>query len=110
MVETGSAQRKAYVITGPTSGIGRRTAIELAKHGTVVLVGRDPGKLGAVQAEIDAQPGGHAVSIVCDFSDIPSAGRAAAEIVALDLPIAGLLNNAGIMPRGGQRTARGWAV
>jgi NAD(P)-dependent dehydrogenase (short-subunit alcohol dehydrogenase family) len=99
---------KAWVITGPTSGIGRRTAIELAKHGTVVLVSRDPGKLGAVQAEIDAQPGGHAVSIVCDFSDIPSARRAAAEIVALDLPIAGLLNNAGIMPSGGQRTARGW--
>ncbi|MEW9702880.1 hypothetical protein [Paenibacillus sp. SI8] len=30
----------AWIITGPTSGIGRRTALELAKHGTVVLVGR----------------------------------------------------------------------
>jgi short-subunit dehydrogenase len=33
--------RKAYIITGPTSGIGRLTAFELAKYGTVVLVGRD---------------------------------------------------------------------
>ncbi len=32
--------RKAYSITGPTSGIGRATAFEVAKHGTVVLVGR----------------------------------------------------------------------
>jgi hypothetical protein len=29
----------AYIITGPTSGIGRATALELAKHGTGVLVG-----------------------------------------------------------------------
>jgi NAD(P)-dependent dehydrogenase (short-subunit alcohol dehydrogenase family) len=99
---------KAWVITGPTSGIGRRTALELAKHGTVLLVGRDPNKLRTVQAEIDAQPAAHAVSIVGDFSDIPSARRAAAEIVALDLPIAGLLNNAGIMPSGAERTKQGW--
>ena len=25
---------QAWIITGPTSGIGRRTALELAKHGT----------------------------------------------------------------------------
>jgi NAD(P)-dependent dehydrogenase (short-subunit alcohol dehydrogenase family) len=42
--------RKAYIITGPTSGIGLATAFELAKHGTVVLVGRDRGKLSKVQA------------------------------------------------------------
>jgi NAD(P)-dependent dehydrogenase (short-subunit alcohol dehydrogenase family) len=33
---------KAWIITGPTSGIGRRTALELAKHGTGVLVGARP--------------------------------------------------------------------
>ena len=38
---------KAYVITGPTSGMGRATAFELAKHGKVVLVGRDRAKLDA---------------------------------------------------------------
>jgi len=98
----------AWVITGPTSGIGHRTALELAKHGTVVLVGRDPNKLRAVQAEIDAQPGGHALSIVCDFSDIVSARRAAAEIIALDLSLAGVLNNAGVMPTHAERTPQGW--
>jgi NAD(P)-dependent dehydrogenase (short-subunit alcohol dehydrogenase family) len=101
---------KAWIITGPTSGIGRRTALELAEHGTVVLVGRDPNKLAEVEAEIKAKAGGHAVSVVCDFSDITSVRRAATAIVALDLPIAGLLNNAGIMPNTPAKTAQGWDV
>jgi NAD(P)-dependent dehydrogenase (short-subunit alcohol dehydrogenase family) len=98
----------AWIITGPTSGIGRRTALELAEHGTVVLVGRDPNKLKAVEGEINARAGGDAVSVVCDFSDIPSVRHAAAQIVALGLPLAGLLNNAGIMPNRADRTSQGW--
>jgi hypothetical protein len=39
---------RAYIITGPTSGYGLATAQEVAKHGTVVLVGRDRGKLRAL--------------------------------------------------------------
>jgi NAD(P)-dependent dehydrogenase (short-subunit alcohol dehydrogenase family) len=99
---------KAWVITGPTSGIGRRAALELAQHGTVVLVGRDPGRLTEVETQIRAQAGGHAVSVVGDFSDITSARRAAAQIADLDLPIAGVLNNAGIMPVTPAKTAQGW--
>ena len=45
--------RKAYIITGPTSGIGRATALELAKHGTVVLVGRDREKLDEMRKIIE---------------------------------------------------------
>lgn len=99
--------KKAWIITGPTSGIGRRTALELAKHGTVVLVGRSRAKLDEVEKEIQAK-GGHAVSVVCDLSDITSARRAATEITALDLPIAGLLNNAGIFPMCPFQSAQGW--
>jgi NAD(P)-dependent dehydrogenase (short-subunit alcohol dehydrogenase family) len=98
---------KAWIITGPTSGIGYRTARQLAKHGTVVLVGRNVGKLGEVEKEIRAK-GGSAVSVVADLSDITSARRAAAEIAALNLPLAGLLNNAGIMPRRPFKTEQGW--
>ena len=43
MANLNAAQGRVYVITGPTSGIGHKTALELAKHGTVVLVGRDQG-------------------------------------------------------------------
>jgi NAD(P)-dependent dehydrogenase (short-subunit alcohol dehydrogenase family) len=101
------AESKAYIITGPTSGIGRRTALDVAKHGTVVLVGRDRGKLGTLLQEIQ-QKGGNAVSIVCDLSDISSVQRAATEIVRLNLPIAGLVNNAGIMQMRPTKNASGW--
>jgi len=102
-----TTDRKAYVITGPTSGIGRATALELARHGAVVLVGRDRAKLADVQKIIE-QKGQHAVSIVCDLSDLGSVRRAAAEIDALHLPIVGLLNNAGIMQTRATRNALGW--
>jgi len=97
----------AYIITGPTSGIGRATAFEVATHGTVVLVGRDREKLTQLQKEVERK-GGHAVSVVCDLSDLASVRRAAAEIIALHLPIVGLLNNAGIMQMRPTKNALGW--
>lgn len=60
---------EAYIITGPTSGIGRLTALKLAHHGTVVLVGRDRKKLVEVQKSI-ARKRQHAFCVVCDLSDI----------------------------------------
>jgi NAD(P)-dependent dehydrogenase (short-subunit alcohol dehydrogenase family) len=48
------------------------------------------------------------VSVVCDLSDLASVRRAVAEIIALDLPIAGLLNNAGIFPMRATKNALGW--
>jgi NAD(P)-dependent dehydrogenase (short-subunit alcohol dehydrogenase family) len=97
----------AYVITGPTSGIGRRAALELAKHGTVVLVGRDRDKLDDVRDAI-ADKRGSAVSVVCDLSEMASVRRAAGQIVKLGLPIAGLLNNAGIMQMRPTKNSLGW--
>jgi len=107
MSKTVPTNRNAYIITGPTSGIGRLMALELAKHGTVVLVGRDRGKLDEVQKTI-AQRGQHGVSVVCDLSDFASVRRTAAEIVALNLPIVALLNNAGIFPMRATKNALGW--
>jgi NAD(P)-dependent dehydrogenase (short-subunit alcohol dehydrogenase family) len=99
--------RKAWIVTGPTAGIGLRTALALAIHGTVVLVGRDRAKLDEVRNVI-AKKGQHAICVVCDLSDLNSVRHAAAQIVALDLPIAGLLNNAGIRQEHATKNARGW--
>ena len=98
---------RAYVITGPTSGYGLATAQEVAKHGTVVLVGRDREKLDALQRGIQ-QKGGHVETVVCDFSDVESVRRVATEIVGLGLPLAGLVNNAGVMQLRPTKNARGW--
>ncbi len=98
---------KAYIITGPTSGIGYATALELAKHGTVILVGRNQDKLTHVQKTIE-HAGFKAVTVVCDISDIKSVKNAAEEIIKLQLPVAGLLNNAGIMPSKATKNAQGW--
>jgi NAD(P)-dependent dehydrogenase (short-subunit alcohol dehydrogenase family) len=107
MTNTSAGQRPAYIITGPTSGIGYRTALELAKHGTVVLAGRDPRKLGKVRETIE-RAGGHAVPVICDLSDLASVRRAAAEIIALGLPLAGLVNNAGTGQTRATTSAQGW--
>jgi NAD(P)-dependent dehydrogenase (short-subunit alcohol dehydrogenase family) len=48
------------------------------------------------------------VSVVCDLSDLASVRRAAARIIELGLPVAGLLNNAGIMQPRPTTNALGW--
>jgi NAD(P)-dependent dehydrogenase (short-subunit alcohol dehydrogenase family) len=96
-----------FVVTGPTSGIGLSAALDLAQRGTVVLVGRNVAKLESVRSRIGEQ-GGRPLTVVCDLSDQASVRRAAVEITALNLPITGLLNNAGIMPMQAGRTAAGW--
>ncbi len=101
------ANCKAIIVTGPTSGIGRAAALALARHGTVVLVGRNAAKLAQVQKIIERRRR-RAVSVVCDLSDIAGVRRAAAQIIALDLPIAGLLNNAGIRQPQATKNALGW--
>jgi NAD(P)-dependent dehydrogenase (short-subunit alcohol dehydrogenase family) len=102
-----STELVAYIVTGPTSGIGHATALELGNHGTVVLVGRASKKLDEVRWALEKM-GARAVPVVCDLSDISSVRRAAAEIVALRLPIVGLLNNAGMLQRRATKTAQGW--
>jgi NAD(P)-dependent dehydrogenase (short-subunit alcohol dehydrogenase family) len=99
--------QNAYIITGPTSGIGYATARELSKYGTVILVGRKPDKLDRVQQEIEKN-GQKALSFTCDISDIASVRRTAQQIIALHLPVAGLLNNAGVMQPKVAKSAQGW--
>jgi NAD(P)-dependent dehydrogenase (short-subunit alcohol dehydrogenase family) len=98
---------KAYIITGPTSGIGRATAFEVAKHGIIILAGRDREKLGELQKALERN-GGRAVPILCDLSDLASVRQTAATIVGLGYPIDGLLNNAGIMQSQPTKNKTGW--
>ena len=107
MTQIRPGRSPAFIVTGPTSGIGLRAALELSRHGAIVIVGRDSLRLQAVEKRV-VRNGGVAHSIVCDLSDPASVRRAAADIAALKLPIAGLLNNAGISQTRATTNALGW--
>lgn len=87
---------KVALVTGATSGIGRRQALALAGAGAaVVLVGRREEKLREAAAEIEAS-GGRAAAMPADLGDrglLPKlAGRAAAVFGPIDI----LINAAGV--------------
>ncbi len=95
------------IITGASSGIGGAAAVELAKRGgTVVLVGRDRARLGAV-AERCEREGASAVPIAVDLASLDDVRRLAAELLARDEPIEVLAANAGIYPNRRELTADG---
>jgi NAD(P)-dependent dehydrogenase (short-subunit alcohol dehydrogenase family) len=91
---------KNVVVTGPTSGIGRGTALALAGSGArVILVARNPDKCAAVAQEIRTAGGPEPISVIADLSLLSEAKRAADEILALDQAIDVLVNNAGVVNR-----------
>lgn len=98
--------RKTALITGPTSGIGRFTALELARRGyDLILVARNEAKARQLQLEI-----GDAVStgfIQCDLSSIGSVKQAVEEITTNYHRIDLLINNAGLIVQHRQTTADG---
>jgi len=85
------------LVTGAGRGVGRITAITLAKNGwTVVVAGRDKAAIDAVAKEA----GGESVGIVCDVSNPESVKSLFLQIKStfgrLDL----LFNNAGVVAPG----------
>lgn len=60
---------KTAIITGAARGIGKATALRLARDGfATVLSGRDPGTLVAVAAEVESM-GGHALAVAGDIRE-----------------------------------------
>jgi len=89
------SNKKFAAVTGANRGIGRVTAISLAKNGwQVAILGRDVAGIEAVAQEI----GSAALPVQCDVGDRDSVARAFASIKSsfgrLDL----LFNNAGVVP------------
>ena len=84
------------LITGPTSGIGKITALELAKRDfDLILVARNAQKVAELQREI----GGLVQTdfIECDLSRLSSVRDAVAQIKARYTKLDVLINNAGLM-------------
>ena len=96
---------KTFVITGANTGIGRANAIALAerKMGRLVVAARSLERTEPVLAELRAKnPEGKVDFVALDLSDLASVRKAADEVLAMDLTIDALINNAGIAGVRGQ--------
>jgi 3-oxoacyl-[acyl-carrier protein] reductase len=84
------------LVTGASSGLGRRFALVLAERGaSVVLVARRKERLEALAAEIEAA-GGRALPIAADVGDRAEIARAFDAAQAKFGPVTVLINNAGV--------------
>lgn len=87
------------VVTGPSRGIGRATALELARRGVDLwLVGRPSAALDAVAAEA-AAAGVRADPLACDLALADEVERAGEALNAHGAPVA-VIHNAAIIERG----------
>lgn len=89
---------RTYVITGGNSGIGKITARELARRGAhVILACRSEDKTRPVIDELVRETGNANIEYIhLDLADLASVRRCAEQLLARDMPIHGLINNAGL--------------
>src|SRR3989442_11030699 len=87
---------KVVLVTGASSGIGRRLAIELARRGAAVgLLARRGDLLNEIVNEIEAT-GGRGLALSADVTDATAVRKAADELSAKFGPIDVLFANAGV--------------
>ena len=97
-------------VTGASSGLGRRTALDLAALGATVHLGvRSAPRGAAVAAEVDAAVGreGTARVWVCDVSDLDSVRAFCTAFLDAGLPLRALVHNAGALPQHRTESAQG---
>ena len=97
---TTDLQGTTALVTGATSGIGRATAVALAKQGSYVAVaGRNRQRGDQVVSEITAA-GGRGVFVTADLTDAASARRLAVQATKQLGQVDIVVNNAGVYPFG----------
>lgn len=99
-------KNRVCLITGANAGIGRETALALAKQGArVIMLCRNlPKALAAQQAIIQESANQQVDIVICDLSNLDDVKRAAEEIKQRYPQIHVLVNNAGFMVLDQQNT------
>ncbi|MGH3357786.1 MAG: SDR family NAD(P)-dependent oxidoreductase, partial [Nocardioidaceae bacterium] len=87
------------LVTGATSGIGRATAVGLARLGaTVHALGRDRDRTERAAKQVAGRVPGAQVEVeVCDVSDLRAVRTFAADFTARVEKLHALVHNAGVM-------------
>ena len=100
---------RRVVVTGATSGLGEAMVTSFVELGAAVhVLGRDPGKVARVVAEVRrARPGAELVEEVCDVGDLDAVRAWCADLAGRVHALHGLVHNAGVMVEERTETAQG---
>jgi len=101
-------EEQVILITGATDGLGKATALELAKRGArVLIVGRDHPRIAASVEELSQASNNPKLrGYYGDFSSLASVRQLASELLDREPQLDVLVNNAGVgvnIPGAGQR-------
>lgn len=101
-----------YLVTGATDGIGRATALALARQGgRVIIHGRDPDKTAATLQELQEATGNAELhTVLADFASLEQVAALADEVAAQFPELNVLINNAGHLTDHRQLSADGYEL
>ncbi|MFD2528995.1 SDR family oxidoreductase [Polaribacter marinaquae] len=89
---------KVIIVTGASSGIGKATAIKLAKNGaSVVLTSRSEEKLEEIKETIEKN-NGKALVVTCDVTSKDDFSKLVEKTIQEFGTVNAIINNAGLMP------------
>jgi NAD(P)-dependent dehydrogenase (short-subunit alcohol dehydrogenase family) len=103
--------RKTVLVTGSSDGIGKQTALELAKMGArVIMHGRDAGRTRTAVEEVRAATGAEADFVLGDYTSLMQVRQMAKDVLAKTDHLDVLVNNAGVYMLDRQMTGDGFEM